>query len=346
MEKDDEVKGNGNHLDFGARAYDSRLGRFMSMDAHANSYPSLTQYNFVSNKPITHVDPDGNDNVIYLLVLQSADEKLTLSDKEDIVNQTNAMYKKLGVSTRVVLFNETESFSPKFIDDNDSYVLLGSPSERKRMMSKQGFQKGDIDWVGSVDNPERSTQLYGKGPFQGINIEFGVMGVFSKKYFKLTRNTGIAFTIVHGSTHNSGMGHTDPVAVGVMLDVASLAGKLNPGSPLFSKGIPLNDKNQAVRVHNPALTLDEVLEENNNSANYDYKTSFKKRNIETFGRGIGEHGALARDNYFFNKRIFEGIILNNIDFYNIPLRNPKTVDQANSKGGGNKKEPQKSRTKL
>jgi len=60
MEKDDEVKGNGNHLDFGARCYDSRLGRWLSLDAYATEYPSLSDYVFVANSPIIFIDPDGN----------------------------------------------------------------------------------------------------------------------------------------------------------------------------------------------------------------------------------------------------------------------------------------------
>ncbi len=58
MEKDDEVKGN--HLDFGARCYDSRLGRWLSLDAYATDYPSLSDYVFVANSPLMNIDPDGN----------------------------------------------------------------------------------------------------------------------------------------------------------------------------------------------------------------------------------------------------------------------------------------------
>ena len=59
MEKDDEVKGNGNSYDFGARLYDSRVGRWLSLDPLASKYPNLSPYNFVANSPIIFIDPDG-----------------------------------------------------------------------------------------------------------------------------------------------------------------------------------------------------------------------------------------------------------------------------------------------
>ena len=59
MEKDDEVKGAGNSLDFGARMYDSRLGRFLSIDPYQIYYPSVTSYGFAANTPILAKDKDG-----------------------------------------------------------------------------------------------------------------------------------------------------------------------------------------------------------------------------------------------------------------------------------------------
>jgi RHS repeat-associated protein len=61
QEKDDEVKGEGNSYDFGARMYDSRLGRWLSIDSKAGKYPSLSPYSFVANSPILFIDPDGKD---------------------------------------------------------------------------------------------------------------------------------------------------------------------------------------------------------------------------------------------------------------------------------------------
>ena len=58
-ETDNEIKGVGNSLDFGARIYDSRTGRWLSLDPLAAKYPNISPYVFVANMPISAVDPDG-----------------------------------------------------------------------------------------------------------------------------------------------------------------------------------------------------------------------------------------------------------------------------------------------
>ena len=60
MEKDNELKGEGNSLDFGARMYDSRIGKWKSVDAFERNYPYQGTYNFSKNNPVWSKDPDGN----------------------------------------------------------------------------------------------------------------------------------------------------------------------------------------------------------------------------------------------------------------------------------------------
>jgi len=62
-EKDDEIKGNGNSLDFGARIYDPRVGRWLACDPLAMKYSDLSPYQFCANNPIMNVDPDGEQIV-------------------------------------------------------------------------------------------------------------------------------------------------------------------------------------------------------------------------------------------------------------------------------------------
>jgi len=59
MEKDDELKGNGNSYDFGDRIYDPRIGRWLSIDGFTKKFPWWTPYQFSGNTPIWAKDLEG-----------------------------------------------------------------------------------------------------------------------------------------------------------------------------------------------------------------------------------------------------------------------------------------------
>jgi RHS repeat-associated protein len=70
-EKDDEFSGDGNSYDFGARIYDGRLGRWLSVDPFSTKYPSIGTYVSMGNTPIHFSDFNGmvlrdvNGNIIF-----------------------------------------------------------------------------------------------------------------------------------------------------------------------------------------------------------------------------------------------------------------------------------------
>jgi len=55
------VKGEGNQQDYGMRIYDTRLGRFLSVDPLAFSFPWYSPYHYAGNTPIQAVDLDGSE---------------------------------------------------------------------------------------------------------------------------------------------------------------------------------------------------------------------------------------------------------------------------------------------
>jgi RHS repeat-associated protein len=58
-ENDNEVKGAGNQIDFGARVYDPRIGRWFAVDPMRKLAPDETPYRFGHDNPILYKDPNG-----------------------------------------------------------------------------------------------------------------------------------------------------------------------------------------------------------------------------------------------------------------------------------------------
>lgn len=58
-EKDDDVKGEGLHYNYGFRVYDPRLGKFLSQDPLFKGFPHYSPYQFAGNSPIMNIDLDG-----------------------------------------------------------------------------------------------------------------------------------------------------------------------------------------------------------------------------------------------------------------------------------------------
>ena len=65
-ENDNEVKGEGDQVDYGKRIYDPRVGRFMSVDPLQREYAMLAPYQYSGNNPIAGVDLDGREFDFYL----------------------------------------------------------------------------------------------------------------------------------------------------------------------------------------------------------------------------------------------------------------------------------------
>jgi len=66
QEMDDEIKGEGNSLNYKYRMHDPRVGRFFAMDMLFAKYPNISPYAFTANNPISNQEQDGNDYIVFV----------------------------------------------------------------------------------------------------------------------------------------------------------------------------------------------------------------------------------------------------------------------------------------
>ena len=98
-ENDNEVKGIGNSVDFGARIYDSRIGRWLTLDPMEKKYPGQSAYNYAANNPIFFLDIAGEDILPTPDFLKSKNGKVyqKLSDANSVYKELLSKYDNSAV---------------------------------------------------------------------------------------------------------------------------------------------------------------------------------------------------------------------------------------------------------
>ncbi len=109
--KDDEWAGKGNHLDYGARGYDSRGARWISVDPLSAVYPFASPYVYALNTPIRAYDPDGRIVIFADKVSEEA---------------YNKVYSLAGKDYRAKLDNLVSSKVEYYVNANTTVMTSGS----------------------------------------------------------------------------------------------------------------------------------------------------------------------------------------------------------------------------
>ena len=95
QEKDNEIKGEGNSINYKYRMHDPRLGRFFAVDPLASKYPWNSTYAFSENKVIAWIELEGLESffasdMTYLGTINNDTKTKYIVDdkiKEDVENQ-------------------------------------------------------------------------------------------------------------------------------------------------------------------------------------------------------------------------------------------------------------------
>ncbi len=83
QEKDDEIKGEGNSLNYEYRMHDPRVGRFFAVDPLFKEYPELTPYQYASNSTIALKEIEGLEGDWYVLDLNKKKPQLKFNKRVD-----------------------------------------------------------------------------------------------------------------------------------------------------------------------------------------------------------------------------------------------------------------------
>ncbi|MFM2195477.1 MAG: hypothetical protein RL092_1077 [Bacteroidota bacterium] len=169
--KETETTVNTGAYDFGARMYDGRLGRWWSVDALQAKFPFSSTYVFALNSPNSIVDPDGKDNIIYIVVLPSGKSFLKhRGGAKAVKKEMDKRCDQMMLRTKTVIFNRpNEIFDPSKLDPTDTYILLGSVAEAKdyyqknqlnhKFLKRKDGEQLHETWI-DFDHIEKDTDVF------------------------------------------------------------------------------------------------------------------------------------------------------------------------------------------
>jgi RHS repeat-associated protein len=138
MEVDGEVKGDNNSLDFGARIYDPRIGRWLSLDPLMKKYPSMSPYNGFANNPILFIDSDGREVDVSTLTDPKHQAALQNLVSTEIGRNFIAQFARKGDVIGGVKFNSTGNRVNDILSLNSSSVNMSGRNGLTRTFFKKG----------------------------------------------------------------------------------------------------------------------------------------------------------------------------------------------------------------
>jgi RHS repeat-associated protein len=152
QENDNEIKGNGNSVNYRYRMHDPRLGRFFAIDPLASKYPHNSPYAFSENRVIDGVELEGCEYIsIHVRIKNDGSmERIKVVDHREVMTENQVM-KVHGMTKDKFYEKHSQTYEGKGpgvlyvyyrVDKNGSDSLIGEHMEMDRSIAEYGLYQG------------------------------------------------------------------------------------------------------------------------------------------------------------------------------------------------------------
>ncbi|MDP2692926.1 MAG: RHS repeat-associated core domain-containing protein [bacterium] len=174
QEKDDEIKGEGNSINYKYRMHDPRIGRFFAVDPLADKFPFYSPYQFSSNSPISSIELEGLETSSRL----NENEKTKLEEENGKVNTW---------------------FSLRLMDMIEGWINLGRLTQGKQPQKYPLLQSSPEEMVSSTQSIVTTTlELYGAWELSKYGAADFEDGNQINKLFKIKFSVDDPFVVANG----------------------------------------------------------------------------------------------------------------------------------------------------
>jgi RHS repeat-associated protein len=172
-ENDKDVKGDGDQQDYGARIYDPRVGRFLSVDPVTGEYPELTPYQFASNRPIDGIDQDGLEFVSPAIYKDEKNPMQGIEGAADLIVGTVVRWFQRGHAKGKSNYERADNAQKVDIKDHGSSEIT---TKTKVLVYIGGywFDGGVNNFINPIENAKDA-----KKDFQNGHYLMGTLGIVS-----------------------------------------------------------------------------------------------------------------------------------------------------------------------
>ncbi|GIV28857.1 MAG: hypothetical protein KatS3mg027_2671 [Bacteroidia bacterium] len=193
-EKVNEIYGAGNAYDFGARLYDGRVGRWMSVDKYLAKYPDLSPYVFELNNPLVFSDPSGDTVIVKVTINKVGTTKINLFSSSEIKSNPELKgYTKIVPVYEVIVTNQYGCSATFYFtriayrgnkdqpDQEPTEVTFDVINDGDRFLGKIKDRWGQKDYVLELRNLENINDqtiegMKGRSKIKRTAIQFHVKG--------------------------------------------------------------------------------------------------------------------------------------------------------------------------